>query len=107
VPCTLMFLLGPKCDLAHRAAALIQRGWRSMRAARLQSCGLEDWAQCWGSTTAGRPNRRRGKRGLAAVIGSIRRDVPAGLEEIAHSHSAAPYGADATTSSRSFVWCPR
>ena len=29
------------------------------------------------------PNRRRGKRALAAVIDSIRRGVPAGLEEIA------------------------
>jgi transposase len=29
------------------------------------------------------PNRRRGKRVLAAVIDSIRRGVPAGLEEIA------------------------
>ncbi len=29
------------------------------------------------------PNRRRGKRTLAAVIESIRRGVPAGLEEIA------------------------
>ncbi|MGH3968707.1 MAG: transposase, partial [Mycobacterium sp.] len=29
------------------------------------------------------PDRRRGKRALAAVINSIRRGVPAGLEEIA------------------------
>ncbi|PBA28945.1 hypothetical protein CKJ65_25545 [Mycobacterium intracellulare] len=36
------------------------------------------------SPPTGDPNRRRGKRLLAAVIDSIRRGVPAGLEEVAH-----------------------
>ena len=50
------------------------------------------------------PDRRRGKRVLAAVIDSIRRGVPAGLRR--SPNSAAPYGADATTSSRSSTTTP-
>jgi transposase len=50
------------------------------------------------------PNRRRGKKAMTVLINSIRRAVPAGLEEIAGS--AAPYGAAATTSWRSSTITP-
>jgi transposase len=44
-------------------------------------------------------NRRRGKQAMTRLIDSIRRRVPAGLEEIAHS--AALWPGEATTSWRS------